>query len=1098
MHSPATLEIYKASAGSGKTFSLTLQYLQLALRHPANYRRILAVTFTNQATAEMKKRILHVLEGLATGSSSSSVQQYRQLLLQALAPIDPQQLQAQAAAVYSSLLHDYSCFSVSTIDAFVQRIIRSFAWELGIDGGFKLQLNEEPVLLELANRLYTRLDTDKQLQSWLTDMATERLDAGKSWDFRESLTELASEIFKERFKDFEASLATRPGAASDEAFQHLHERLRDTTAAIEEKWQTAATATLAFIASNGLKTTDFAYGKSSFANYFNKVAANGRPLPIDEDSRHYKAMHHKQQMVSKSMDAGLRELILQISGQLQASLAQFSQWYDADNYRYCTAQAILRNIRVLRLMRILAEEMGHYRKENNTLLISDTHYLLRQLTSDSSAAFIYEKTGQRYQHYLIDEFQDTSTFQWENFLPLLTEALSSGHYNMLVGDVKQAIYRWRSGDWRLLLYGVQKSLQAFAPVERTLQDNHRSARPVIEFNNLVFYLAPQLLQQALLQSLNQAPPKARQPLLKKGYGTIFSQAYADSYQQVPATAPADGLVSLQWQPADHVGDYDDWVLPALQQQIASLLAEGYQPADIAVLTRTNAQARKVVQYLMAQQPDYLVMSGDALTLANNQAVQLLIAAMQWLCNSQNSIALAQVRHLLCSLQAPMPNRNWRMYDSSSHGDNSLLPPALEERMHYLRSLPVHELLHQLIMLFDLHKLPGHAPYLLALADVVQEWSRYGEAGLLAFLQFWEKEGIDKTLPASRGVQAVEVVTIHKAKGLAYEVVLMPYLDWAIIPAGGKQAATLWVDTRHTIFNEIALVPVAYNNDLAKSAFAEAYYEEFVLAAMDSLNMLYVAFTRVRRRLYGWAPWVEPAKEGKFQFRHVGHLLQQIAESTMPLPATPAYTDSRGMRDEKKRSWIVGVALAPSHVSQVVAPPPVPVPHYQAWQQVLRVRPAQLQQPADEALTLPRAQGILLHQLLSQLPHPAALPKVILQAQRQGWLDEYQARQVKDILEKVLQLPALAPWQSGQYKRLAERSMVDDKGELRRPDLVLYHEAACLVYDFKFTTGDKDKAKHTAQVQQYMQLLQRMGFASPRGYVVYGLEATVVEIENNGA
>ncbi|MCU0333731.1 MAG: UvrD-helicase domain-containing protein, partial [Chitinophagaceae bacterium] len=278
MRSPSTIEIYKASAGSGKTFSLTMQYLQLALRQPANYRRILAVTFTNKATAEMKERILQVLEGLATGSSH--VQQYRQLLLLALAPISAEQLQQQAAAVYSSLLHDYSRFSVSTIDAFVQRIIRSFAWELGIDGGFKLQLNDEPVRQDLANRLYTRLDADKQLQQWLEEMATERLNAGQRWDFRENLKTLASEIFKERFKDFEAVMAELAPDAADKAFQQLHKRLRSSMADIEKKWQQAAEDTLRLIESNGLRTSDFAYGRSSFANYFNKVAADGRPLAI--------------------------------------------------------------------------------------------------------------------------------------------------------------------------------------------------------------------------------------------------------------------------------------------------------------------------------------------------------------------------------------------------------------------------------------------------------------------------------------------------------------------------------------------------------------------------------------------------------------------------------------------------------------------------------------------------------------------------------------------------------------------------------------------------------------------------------------------------
>ncbi|HSR37764.1 MAG TPA: UvrD-helicase domain-containing protein, partial [Phnomibacter sp.] len=615
-----TIEIYKASAGSGKTFSLTLKFLELALQHPQHYRRILAVTFTNKATAEMKHRILEVLHGLAT--ESKEVDHYRQKLLEKLPALSATDLQQLAHKIYANILHDYSRFSVTTIDSFVQRIIRGFAWELGIDGGFKLQLNTEPVKEALADKLYLRLDDDIHLQRWVVDMARERLQEGKRWDFRDDMLNLSGELFKETFRKFETAISAYSPDELNHHFSELNKKVHAAIKGLENKWKEEGEAMLALLQQHGLQVEDFAYGTSGFANYFNKAA--GGEI-VEPGARVLAVIADASKMLSKKPDADLKQKVDAISLTLQRSLQKMTDWYPDDINEYNTAKAIKLNLAVLRLMHVFAEELGSYRKENNALLISDTHFLLRKLTEDSSASFIYEKTGQRYQHYLIDEFQDTSAFQWDNFVPLLTEALSYGQYNLIVGDVKQAIYRWRNGDWRLLLYKVQQRLKEFAPQVSTLQENYRSTQQVIAFNNLLFHLAPQLLQAELSASMSSADRQTKAALENAGYATVFNDAYSDSFQQMPARARQGGQVHIQWLEENEDSNYDEQVLPLLYEKIQQLLADGFSPSDMAVLTRTNKEAKQVVEYLVSAQQHsgqaFRVLSGEALMLAGNQAIQ---------------------------------------------------------------------------------------------------------------------------------------------------------------------------------------------------------------------------------------------------------------------------------------------------------------------------------------------------------------------------------------------------------------------------------------------------------------------------------------------
>jgi ATP-dependent exoDNAse (exonuclease V) beta subunit len=771
-------------------------------------------------------------------------------------------------------------------------------------------------------------------------------------------------------------------------------------------------------------------------------------------------------------------------------LVKLKTWYEEELGDYNTATAIQRNLGLLRLMKVFADELAAYRKEKNALLISDTHFLLMKLTQDTSASFIYEKTGQQFQHFLIDEFQDTSVFQWKNFFPLLTESLANGHFNLIVGDVKQAIYRWRNGDWRLLLEEAEKDLHSFSPKPKTLQENHRSARQIIEFNNLLFYAAPDLLQKSLNVLMIESPPAAQMALRERGYFEIFTAAYADAFQVQPASVATNGMVWVRWLTPTDEKRFEQLALEALQRQVNELLAEGFQPGDMAVLVRTNQEARLVVDFLSANQTDgcqYPIVSADALLLSSNRAVAIIVCALQCLLNERNSIALAQLKYLLLVEQGMDASRASVFSPSSNE---KILPDGFVQQRQQLSAMPLQELIHQLIILFDLHRSTVHHTYLFALADLVKQYLRAGESTLGAFMQYWEEEGRKMALPGKGTGNALEVLTIHKSKGLAYRIVLMPFLHWELEPKSHK-APTLWVNNRHTPFNEIPVVPVRFSKDLAQSHYSLAYFEEIVLTAMDNLNLAYVAFTRPRQRLYAWAPDngkeenSSPAASVKMSFpSNVGELLSEVAKCNLP-GENQKYADTRQNWNEEEKSWKYGIEQSPTNKAELPNLQNQLAPIYSHWKDRLTIKHGDLTEKPDQDLTLPRNLGTLLHEVLGRMEMPDQIEKVLQRMEHEGWIDERSAQKLRNHLEPLLQLEALKPWHRGGWKRLAERNILTENRELKRPDLVLYNNETCLVYDFKFTQNEDSLPNHERQMKEYLLLIEKMGFTGLQGYLIYG-------------
>jgi ATP-dependent exoDNAse (exonuclease V) beta subunit len=953
-------------------------------------------------------------------------------------------------------------------------------------------LNTEVVCRDLANRLFEKIDTKgyETLRRQIAEIAMSLVDEGKKWDFKETLVDMAKMLFSESYLDFEARLA-KENINADEALKVVKEAVYTSLANLESEWKKLAEAGKRVMENFGLEPDDFSYKKSGFGGRFDAALLS---IVNPRDNTYAKKVLDGESMpYSKTTSAGLKARIDAAMPELTTAMMNLVNFYNIKVPGYHTAKAIKGNLDYLRLVLLMAKELGAWRKENNALLISDTHNLLRQLSAETTPDFIYEKTGNRLQHFLMDEFQDTSDFQYHNFKPLLQNSMGQGSYNLVVGDVKQAIYRWRNGDWKLLNSKLPNDFYAFRPAQHTLQYNYRSAKPIIKFNNYLFSALPVLLQNHINSELQNSPDAFRGGLLAT-YSTLLTDAFADSRQQIPDDSAEEGLVSVQFVNMQEDGEseedqsYTVRVLKEVHGTICHLLEEGYAPGDIAILCRTNQQARETIEWLMLLQQQestvqYPLLSADALTIASNSAVQLTIAAMQWLFDENNRLAETLLRQSFARKDGRSGNEPEVFLKAKSSGQG--MPPEFFAQRERLRMLPVYDLVNEIVIFLNLYEKPEDLPFLLALLDMVQEWARFSDEGVQSFLKFWAEEGADKSLPAPAGSNAVEVVTIHKAKGLAYNIVLMPFCNWALEPSANKNIV-LWADMKGTGFGQMPVMPVYYKKDLAKSELADYYFNEKVNSFMDNLNLLYVALTRARSRMMLWGPLPVNAK-GKFtydQLKRVEDLLYYSAVLKAEGEDSPV---SAGF-EEGDLVWCFGTeqkAILKRENKATSLPSIV----FEAWRTRRKTVLKRIGDHETKEGRLARSRGILLHEILSKVSMPGKLKKVIREMEGAGKLSSSQSALIYKTLNDVLQLEPFIGWDKGTLSRLSERDIIALDGMVLRPDLVLFNQTETRVIDFKFAEN-RDNG-HIRQVEGYKALLATMGFAGVKGYVVYGLEAEVI-------
>jgi ATP-dependent exoDNAse (exonuclease V) beta subunit len=1069
----STLTAYSASAGSGKTFRITREYLKLLLKHSGAaraYRSILAVTFTNKATEEMKGRIVAALSELAHGDEATLKNFCEELALEGVS-LPPHELRQRAIDVRSNLLHDYSRFSVFTIDKFFQKVLHAFVNEAGLHPGFVVELDTDRLLEEAVNAVLENAGGDRQRMSWLMQLVQQRIEDGKSWDVKRELLELGKEIFKELFGRLSAAIHER---LNDKAFlQRYMQKLRGLQKKVDEQMQDVAAKAQEYLAAQQLEESDFKGKSRGFIAHFRKIARG----EYEPSATTLRAVDCIEEWAPKTAAGAKTAAAYEY---LNPLLAKACSLWEECSESYQTAAVILKNFMVLGLLTDIAAQMRSMANEDNLMPISDSVHLIRSLIDGSDAPFIYEKVGSAYRTFMIDEFQDTSAEQWSNFRPLMSNSLAEGNLNMVVGDVKQSIYRWRNGDWRILAYGVDEDLKEFGRVNRkTLDKNFRSLPQVVEFNNELFRRLSQQLQAALCEDLDDAlPPQTRTKL-----SAILADAYADCSQLPQRNAEAGGYVQVELVEEREERRAADAILEKLPLQVAALQDSGYSAGDIAILTRNNRQGQAVANALIRYRHSsgdathcFDVVSQDSLFLNASPAVKMAIALLRIAAGQQNAISEAFLRNELAQhaggeLPASMHAIFSEKLDGAEHD-------FLENLT--LTSLP--EAFEAVIQRYRLNERREDLPFLQGLHDLIVGFANRKLSNIASFLAWWDERGKSKPLYSPEGQNAVTISTIHKSKGLQYKVVIVPFAGWEL---DTKTGSTVWMQPTAPPFDELPYVPLSYTNRLKQTIFSEQQSAEQAQAYVDNLNLLYVALTRAEEQLYIYAPLKSVANDGK-PAQNMAEALRDVFAG-LPDGESVSFGAAHG-RKVSGCLWQFGDSNATrSAGSRQREPTNIPLSEYpsSSFTPKLRLR-YEARELFERTGQAQRTSGLLKHKVFERLRTAGDAPTAIESLVREGWVAHDDAEGLRREVAQALEHPQARAWFDGSWQVYAEAEVLlpysSGKAAVRRPDRVMTRGNVAVVVDYKF--GDKTDARHVRQVEEYVEALREMGYDSVEGYVWY--------------
>lgn len=1061
------LKILQASAGSGKTFSLTAHYLTLLLSAETKYREILAVTFTNKATEEMKSRIMEVLKGFAEGDPSKKINDYREIVLRSHPDLDHDGLKLKSDNIYRKILHDYSRFSVSTIDGFVQKVIRGFAFELGLDAGYGLEMNYDKVKNELAGRLDKALDKNPVLLQWIIDLALDRINNNLSWNYRKELIELTNEIFKERYQPFEQAIKGLGDSADlDTLFKDYNKITRLGIEAFENSITDLAEEALELFHVEGLAADDLK-GKS-------RSPLMGLPKIIEGDLSKVasldKLVDEPEQWFQKGANTSAYF-------ELNPLISKLVNTYKEGLSGYLLALAFNKNLYYLRLMQEMAVLLREYRNESPNLLISDAQTLLKGITDDAddNPSFIWEKMGNRFRNFLFDEFQDTSSNQWGSFRSLVSNALAapSGRHidHLIVGDTKQSIYRWRNGDWNILHQQAKQDVKLHNVLEENLEENYRSTKNIIAFNNNLFTKLPQLMQSHLNGAiLEQTGPEVSSWWSERRFDHIVNEVYAQVIQQTTPFTLEGGTIKFHLLKSDEEGNalskttFRARALDKMVDELKDMFnSRNYKPKDVCVLVRSNSEAVAAVEKLMENGIE--VISGEALLLTNNSAVKLILNTLQVMGGLAENTALYKANCI--SLYARLEHRSlepsafFSLKFKAMDDLGSLLPGDLCAHWQSWMQKPLPALLERIITAYGLSESRHleHLPYLLALRDLTGRFALQGEKGVAAFLTYWEEEGLRKTLPSSENTEAVQVITIHKSKGLAFKAVMIPFCNWEI---NGKPNGIFWVPATDTPYYHLHSIPLKYNKDLGRSTVSKAYFEELLYNNMDALNMLYVATTRSKEYLYISAMGKKAATIG-----NIGDLLTKVFEHQLSEDGSYSIEEAVALQTDR------------TEVADEIE-----LDHYPVSSRLSQLFDANLKRREIDLLTGESygRTGTILHEVLAVANTEEQVGSVLQGLLLDGMFKEAELPFLKAQAVSVLRHSGLQEILKESQHSINERSIIDSEGKTYRPDKVLVNGDEVTVIDYKFT--QRESNTHIEQVDHYRNLLRDMGYTKVKTYLFY--------------
>lgn len=1061
--------VYKSSAGSGKTYTLVKEYLQLVIGNPERYSGILAITFTNKAANEMKERIVLRLKELSVQDkieTSASLLTLADEIGKNLG-FDRTKIAQRANQALSLILHNYSSFAVRTIDSFVHKLVMTFASDLGLPATFEVELEKEKLVTKSVDMLISKAGADADLTKVLVEFITGKMEDEHSWNIKTDLKSFAGSIIEE--KGYEA--LKKIGGLSVSDFLEISGKLKQIAIDFEKKIQVPAVNAIETINSAGISPEAMYRGKQGIFSYFSRIAS--RDFSSLKPNSYVMTTIEEGKWKSPKCTKTEGDAIDSVTSDLLGYFTEIQTIKKDHHDDYVISKMILKNIYLVAVLSELEKVMEDFRQNENIVHISEFNKRIATLVQKEAVPYIYERVGEKYRHFLLDEFQDTSLLQWQNLIPLLENSLSANNFNMIVGDGKQAIYRWRNGEVAQFaalpeIYNrtddplsiSRENLFKSQYKAENLDKNYRSCTEIIDFNNRFFEFAKLRLSDNL------------KPI------------YAETIQRKDVSK-SGGYLQFEFLKDDVADDEDKGVVrPNRVLGILKSIEESKQftPSQIAILVRTNIQASEVASYLL--QNGVSVISSEALFLSSSAEVRFIVALLKCFVAENDRIAITQILLYLLR-QGNFAGRNLHQLLAGCREINPANPAGqsirvtlkdfgLDLDMPNLKTYSLTDLVELMVNTFRLDP-PGQNPFIRFFMDMVHEQATRQELSVYDFLEFWDESGYKNSIIIPEGTESVNLMTVHKAKGLQFPVVICPY----VLDSGNNTPASEWIDPQLKAIPELKAARISLTSGIKETAFGYLYQNEHDKSFLDLLNLLYVAMTRPEKRLYVLLK-DKTNEAGQWKYSTT------IADTSDLLYD---FLNNENFRRDETGRYYYGTPSSPSNAdipAEALVTEPVTASKLReampgGWRNKITLRQQAKRYWVGENESGQREFGLLVHRIMSRISFKSDLDRVLSEMLIEGSVAPNQVEPIKSTITEVMARPGISRFFADGLKVMNEKEILLIDGKILRPDRVVIENEKVTVIDYK--TGKKDPG-HQQQMAGYIVALQQMGYPDVDYQLVY--------------
>lgn len=1096
------LRIYKASAGSGKTFTLAVEYIALLAINPLEYQNILAVTFTNKATTEMKQRILSTLYAIAHGLQSAD--SYVENILanlkarqdsplyqeepwhSVLAEMNRATLQARAKEALENIIHDYSRFHIETIDSFFQGIVREIANELELSVKMKVELDETEVLSDAVDQIVSNLKEGSSEFRTIIGFIEEKIRENRSWQVEETVKEFGRNIFKENY------LIHGEGVRKKITDFGVISQYRSLINAFLVQKKEAVIASGKRLRSayddSGMTEKD---GSKTIVSFIDKVCNYTITEPSNQSRGTFSDTIEEYTMNAdkwfKKTSKNHLSLQPSVENLLMPMLRQLFELHDDYVAHLHTVTAIGQHLYSLMLLNKISSTIKTINESGNRFLLPETANFLRNVINNQDIPFIYEKTGAVIKHIMIDEFQDTSVLQWGNFKSLILNSLAMDGSCLIVGDVKQSIYRFRNSDWQIL-NNIEQDTELRNHMEQIpAKFNYRSSKRVVEFNNDLFTRAVHILKEecpALITAYDDVVQSAKKDE-DAGYVRVENIDYHDIDLNEPPEVWEKGISA----------DYGEATLQRIQAAVKELMEHGVPLHDITILVRTNKEVPLISDYFDAHQ-DVLpvkIVSDEAFSIGASPAINLIICVLRVLANPDSKLHLAALKYHVKELPSAFSEQ------------------ACEE----LRFKPLPEQVEAICQIFHLDTMPGQDAYLLFFSDVVAQFMEDHHADLDTFLQAWDEKLCNKTIPNGTS-DGVRIMTMHKSKGLEFHSVIIPSCSWPIKP---KDKEVMWCIPHHAPYDQVPLLPISVNKAKDDSIFADDRREEELRTLVDNINVLYVAFTRAKHNLIILtgnkidAP-LDAATDGHSAIDSAQSFLikamppqikQHDVEGVITVYQCGHIVPAIEQKETKEKNPMQG-DFSPISVAYTSRPSVAQFRQSYESDLFMTEDSPSMQRHAQRIRLI--SIGNLYHSIFENIHTIDDIPHAIQLLESKGCFTTLlDAREAETTVTKLIRCISHEhpQWFSPDWQVLNERAILfleQQQPTIRRPDRVVVNGQQAIIIDYKTARGTVSKTmdgtlvpptKNLQQIEKYKLLLTQIGYTDIKAYLWYIFDDAVIEL-----